>query len=64
MGDIVNLRRIRKVKARDDKAKVADANRAKFGQTKAERQLTKASKQLSEHTLDGHMLAKDGREDT
>ncbi|MEG8221232.1 DUF4169 family protein [Sphingomonas sp. HH69] len=38
MGDVINLRQARKAKARDDKAQQADANRAKFGRTKAQRQ--------------------------
>ena len=54
MGDVVNLRYARKDKVRDDKAKTADANRAKFGRTKAERELTKASEVLAERALDGH----------
>ena len=64
MGDVVNLRRARKAKARGDDAKLADANRLKFGRTKAERKLTGATQDLAERTLDGHMLAKDGRKDT
>jgi hypothetical protein len=54
MGDVVNLRRIRKNKTRDEKSKVADANRLKFGRTKTERELTEATQQLSDRTLDGH----------
>ncbi|KFG91767.1 hypothetical protein BV98_000015 [Sphingobium herbicidovorans NBRC 16415] len=38
MGDIINLRQARKAKARGEKERVAAANRAKFGRTKAERQ--------------------------
>jgi hypothetical protein len=37
MGEIVNLKRARKAKARDDAAAEAAANRAKYGMTKAER---------------------------
>jgi hypothetical protein len=37
VAEIVNLRRLRKRKARDDAASKADANRAKFGRTKAEK---------------------------
>ena len=54
MGDVVNLRRIRKAKVRDDDVKVADANRLKFGRTKAERKLTDATNRLVEKSLDGH----------
>jgi hypothetical protein len=59
MGDVVNLRRVRKAKSRDDQAKVADANRLKFGRTKVERELTEARAHLAEHVLDSHK-----REDT
>jgi hypothetical protein len=38
MGDIINLRQARKAKARGEKERVAAANRARFGRTKAERQ--------------------------
>lgn len=36
MGDVVNLRRVRKAKRRDEHAATAAANRAAFGRTKAE----------------------------
>jgi Domain of unknown function (DUF4169) len=54
MGDVVNLRGVRKARARDNEAKVADANRLKFGRTKGERELTEARAQLSERALDAH----------
>ena len=38
MSNIVNLRQARKDKARGDKQREAEANRAKFGRTKAQRQ--------------------------
>jgi Domain of unknown function (DUF4169) len=59
MGDIINLRRDRKNKARDDAANVAEANRLKFGRSKVEREVTEATKALSERSLDAHK-----REDT
>lgn len=37
MSNVVNLRQARKTKARADKARAADGNRAKFGRTKAQR---------------------------
>ena len=42
MGEIVNLRRARKAKARDEKEKAADANRVVHGTPKALRNLAKA----------------------
>lgn len=37
MADIVNLRRARKTKARDEAETTAAANRAKFGRSKADK---------------------------
>lgn len=41
-GDVVNLRRARKAKARTDKADKAEANRIAFGRTKSEKVATRA----------------------
>jgi len=38
MAEIINLNRARKAKARVDKSAQADANRARFGRTKAQKQ--------------------------
>jgi Domain of unknown function (DUF4169) len=54
MADIINLRRVRKVKARTDKEMVAAENRLKFGQAKSERKLKDALQQQSEKKLDAH----------
>lgn len=59
MAEIVNLRQMRKQKARQDKEKTADANRLKFGRTKAERQQTKAEAELDAKKLDQQKLDKD-----
>jgi hypothetical protein len=59
MGDVVNLRRVRKNKARDDAAVAAETNRLKFGRTKVERELTEAKAEMARRSLDAHM-----REDT
>ena len=45
-ADIVNLRNVRKVKARADAEKQADENRVKFGRSKAEKSLSAATKNL------------------
>ena len=42
MAEIVNLKRVRKTKARSAKAKTAEANRIKHGTAKAVRDLAKA----------------------
>lgn len=52
-GDVVNLNRLRKAKARDDRTKQAAENRVKFGRTKAEKQQAAAEEQLTAKRLDG-----------
>jgi hypothetical protein len=54
MAEIVNLRQARKAKAREDKQEQAAANRAKFGRTKAERELEAARKSLADKALERH----------
>lgn len=54
MAEIINLRRVRKQRARDEADKDAAANRATFGQTKAERERTAAEADLTARTLDAH----------
>jgi len=53
MGEVINLRRARKAKARVDAASTAAANRAAFGRTKAERAADAAEKARHDKTLDG-----------
>jgi hypothetical protein len=50
----INLRQARKRKARDDKAKQADANRIAHGTPKAVRELDSARKALVERRVEGH----------
>jgi hypothetical protein len=57
MAEIVNLRRARKQRARQEAEKQADRNRVAFGRTKAERSLTEAERDKAARTLDGHHLA-------
>jgi hypothetical protein len=54
MGDIINLKRVRKAKARATAEAEAAANRVAHGRTKAERKLTTAEKRAAERKLDGH----------
>jgi hypothetical protein len=54
MSEIVNLNRVRKAKAREDRAAQADANRTKFGRTKAERERQAAQDALVTARLDAH----------
>jgi hypothetical protein len=55
-GEIVNLRLARKAKARAADKAHADANRAKFGRTKAERAATSAEAERSARIVDGAKL--------
>jgi Domain of unknown function (DUF4169) len=57
MGDVVNLKRFKKRTEREQSAKQADANRARFGRTKSEcaldeRRKTRASDLLDQHRID------------
>jgi Domain of unknown function (DUF4169) len=54
MADIVKFSRFKKGKLREEKARQADVNRAKFGQSKMEKQLQDAQKTLATRNLDGH----------
>ena len=54
MAEIVNLRQVRKARARAEKAAEAAANRAKFGRTKAEKTAEAARRELTEKQLDSH----------
>ena len=53
MAEILNLNRARKAKARAAKAVEADANRVKFGRTKAEKDADRFDAARREHRLDG-----------
>jgi ribosomal protein S21 len=58
VGDVVNLRRFKKRSEREQSAKQADANRARFGRTKTERnhdaeRAKRASDLLDQHRIDG-----------
>jgi len=54
MAEIINLRNIRKQKARADKDVQAAQNRVLFGRTKAEKLREAAEKSLAERRIDGH----------
>ncbi|URW77036.1 DUF4169 family protein [Sphingomonas donggukensis] len=53
MAEIISLNRVRKAKARAAKAVEADANRAKFGRTKAEKAADAAERVRIAAVLDG-----------
>ena len=56
MGDVVNLKRVKKRNEREASAKQADANRARFGRTKSERALDEQRKDRSSQLLDQHRI--------
>jgi hypothetical protein len=58
MADVINLKRFKKRSEREQSAKQADANRARFGRTKSERAADeissdRASRLLDQHRIDG-----------
>lgn len=55
-GEIVNLRRARKAKARAEADAHAARNRAVFGRTKDEKRLAQAQDALARRRLDGHRI--------
>lgn len=58
MGEVVNLRRARKTRLRGVTERVAAANRAEFGRTKAERDKNARDQALHKRQLDAHLLVK------
>ena len=56
MAEIINLRRARKQRTRQDAEAKAEQNRISFGRTKAERTLTEAERDKAARELDGHRL--------
>jgi hypothetical protein len=59
MGEVVNLNKYRKLKARQEKQRLADQNRAKNGASSTERAIRERKKQLDEKRLEGHKLDPD-----
>jgi len=56
MGEIVNLNRARKMRAKADDKAQASANRVAHGRTKAEKSLTVLERQRAAKLLDGQKL--------
>jgi hypothetical protein len=56
VGEVVNLRLVRKAKARTAKEATAAANRAAFGRTKAQKQADASDRARHDRTLDGAEL--------
>jgi hypothetical protein len=59
MGEVVNLRQKRKEAARKAARATGDANAARSGRSKAERDLQAARDEKAQRELDGHEREKD-----
>lgn len=55
MGDIVNLRQMRKSRARSEADRRAQQNRIDYGLSKSQKQQADAVKQAQNRKLDGHV---------
>lgn len=62
MADIVNLRRVRKDKARREREAAADANRRRFGRTRAEKTADKEATDRATRSLEGKRLDSEERD--
>jgi hypothetical protein len=56
MGDVINLKRFKKRTEREQSAKQAEANRARFGRTKSERVLEERRTKRTNDLLDQHRI--------
>lgn len=56
MGEIVNLKQVRKQKARAEAAKKAEQNRIVFGRTKHEKTRTRSEQEKLKKSVDSHKL--------
>jgi hypothetical protein len=54
MAELINLRSIRKRKARAEEEAAAESNRRRFGRSKSERARQEAEQALQAHRLDEH----------
>ncbi|MCA1242455.1 DUF4169 family protein [Stappia stellulata] len=58
-GEIINLRKARKARKRQDKDARAAENRIVFGRTKAERTVVKAENERAQRRIDAHLRGSD-----
>jgi hypothetical protein len=62
LGEIVNLRRARKQRRRDQDDEIAAANRLAHGVGKAVKRETRAERERAERALEGHRREPNGQE--
>lgn len=53
-AEIINLNRVRKEKAKREKASVAEENRVRFGRNHAQKALDRISAEKARRHIDGH----------
>lgn len=63
MGDLVNLRQVKKRIARDESAKQSETNRALFGRTKGERQRDDLHANHAANRVDQHRIGETSHRD-
>jgi hypothetical protein len=61
MGDVVNLKRVRKKRDREQAVKRADENRARHGRTKSERERDELADRKLHEKLDQHRIGEEDR---
>jgi hypothetical protein len=64
MGDVINLRQVRKAKVRAQRELAASENRAAFGRSKTERAAREAERLRFEAVLDGARLTEASAHDS
>jgi hypothetical protein len=62
LAEIVNLRRARKLKAREREQAEAAQQRAVFGRSKADKRLIESERALADANLDARLLTKPDRD--
>jgi hypothetical protein len=58
MAEVINLKRVRKAKARSEQQKTAAENRRRFGRTKAEKAADRGAADRAGRSFDGKQLDK------
>ena len=61
MGDVINLKRVKKKLEREQALKRAEQNRARHGRTKAERERDAATEIRLREKLDQHRIGEEDR---